>query len=116
MSFPTHETDELEESIENILFAQDKLFVYGIFLGEKLRNMYGMSNPRYGVIRGLTTILLGGNIVGAYRVENEDIALTGLIVDVNPTYWQEIDDLERGYTRTEAITESGERVWIYIKG
>lgn len=91
----------------------NRLFVYGIFLGESLRPAFGMSNPRYETVPGFITV--GGRIVEAIRVPNDEIALTGLVVDVDPVYWGRIDELESGYDRIIVQTSSNESVYMYAK-
>lgn len=89
----------------------DKLFVYGIFLGESYRTRYGMSNPRYTTVKDYATVPVQGGIVTAEPLEGYD--LTGLIVDVNPTYWDRIDALEVEYDRIKVQTRYGE-AWMYV--
>lgn len=90
-----------------------KLFVYGIFLGEMQRNAYGMSNPHYATVPDYVTI--GGIIVEAVKVDKKfGCALTGLIVDVDPQYWEMLDRLESGYTREIVETTDREKVFMYV--
>lgn len=90
----------------------NKLFVYGIFLSEPTRYRYGMSNPKYAVVKGYSTVQKYGNIVEAVYVGGS-AGLTGLLVDVRPAYWEHIDLLEHGYDRIEVETINGERAWMY---
>lgn len=90
----------------------NRLFVYGIFLGETLRDAYGMTNPQYETVPGYITV--GGTIVEAIPVKNESIRLTGLVVDVNPNQWDHIDNLERHYDKVLVTTTSGEVVNMYV--
>ena len=86
----------------------DKLFVYGVFLCPKWRDEYGMTNPRYATVRGYATI--GNHIVHA--VEDEKYTLTGLIVDVEPSMWEQIDYLEGAYDRIEIKTARGDACYM----
>lgn len=88
----------------------NRLFVYGIFLDEHNRTAYGMSNPKYTTVSGYATFGMG--IVQAYPV-HESAGLTGLVVDVDPSFWDKIDDLEGGYDRVLVKTDSNESVWMY---
>lgn len=90
----------------------DSLFVYGIFLDEKRRLEYGMSNPRYRTVPGYITV--GNQIVQAVKVDNDAIALTGLLVDIDPSYWSRLDDLEGGYDRVVITTTYGEEAYMYV--
>jgi gamma-glutamylcyclotransferase (GGCT)/AIG2-like uncharacterized protein YtfP len=90
----------------------NRLFVYGIFLGESLRERYGMSNPRYTTVDGWATV--GQHIVQAVRVP-KGYALTGLLVDVDPRAWPRIDDLEVGYDRIKIVTTDGKQAWMYAR-
>lgn len=93
--------------------AMNRLFVYGIFLGEERRRNYGMSNPKYSTVKGFVTA--GEHIVEAVRVDIEQLALTGLTVDVDPAYWTRIDALEYGYDRILVETTMGEEVYMYAQ-
>lgn len=90
----------------------NRLFVYGIFLDEMNRLAFGMSNPNYATVKGFVTI--GGQIVAAYRAADYRLALTGLVVDVEPSRWVDIDSLEYGYRREVVTTTDGEEVFMYI--
>lgn len=90
----------------------NRLFVYGIFLGQRTRDRYGMSNPEYATIPGYITV--GEHIVQAVKVDAPGIALTGLTVDIDPEYWSRIDALEGGYDRRLVETDSGEEVYMYV--
>ncbi len=88
----------------------NRLFVYGIFLDEHNRTAYGMSNPKYTTVSGYATFGMG--IVQAYPVQ-EEAGLTGLAVDVDPSRWNDIDSLERGYDRIKVEAYNGETLWMY---
>lgn len=90
----------------------NRLFVYGIFLGEVNRKNFGMSNPQYATVANYITV--GDTIVQAVEVMNVGVALTGLTVDVDPTYWQRLDRLEGGYDRIIVTTTDGEPVNMYV--
>lgn len=93
--------------------VNNRLFVYGIFLGETMRKNYGMSNPKYATVPGYATF--GYHIVQAAYIGGDiNLALTGLTVDVDPDKWQSIDALEGGYDRILVKTESGEEVNMYV--
>ena len=89
----------------------ERLFVYGIFLDEDNRKEYGMSNPRYTTVAGYITV--GGGIVQAVPVQSREIALTGLVVDMDSTRWARLDRLEGGYDRIKVKTHGGEDAWMY---
>lgn len=89
----------------------NKLFVYGLFLGERMRDSYGMWGAKYTTVRNYSTIPLEGNIVAATPLEGYD--LTGLLVSVDPEYWGKIDSLESGYDRIKISTSYGE-AWMYV--
>lgn len=89
----------------------EKLFVYGIFLDEDRRQRYGMSNPHYTTVPGYITV--GGHIVEAVQVENKNIALTGVLVDMDSSRWEPLDRLEAGYNRVKVKTVTGEEAWMY---
>lgn len=93
----------------------NKLFVYGIFLEEPTRRRFGMSNPSYATVTGYITI--GVHIVQAVPVNNQNIALTGLLVDVDPNYWERIDSIEAGYDRIEVtLTDYNKtKAWMYVR-
>lgn len=93
------------------------LFVYGIFLGAYNRHAYGMSDPVYDVVGGYATTIRGGNIVQAVQTYCDGVTfgLTGLLVEVDPRYWQQIDDLEYGYDRIKVTTVGDEEAWMYVK-
>lgn len=95
----------------------DRLFVYGIFLGKGMRDRYGMSNSKYATVRDFVTFdaVGSGHIVEAAPVQGLDMVLTGLVVDVDPTRWDDIDSLEGGYDRKEVVTTDQERVWMYVR-
>jgi hypothetical protein len=91
----------------------NRLFVYGIFLGQTMRNAYGMTNPQYATVKGYVTI--GHHIVQATYVGDDDrIALTGLTVDVEPDKWEDLDRLEGGYDRVLVTTTRNEQVYMYV--
>lgn len=94
---------------------ENKLFVYGIFLGENMRNSYGMTNPVYATVPGYATF--GHHIVQATHLEGSEemnLELTGLLVDVDPTHWAQIDSLEAGYDRAVITTSRNEKAYIYV--
>lgn len=91
----------------------EKLFVYGIFLGEGQRNAYGMTNPRYATVPGYITV--GHHIVQAVPVNSKDIALTGLLVDMDSSRWRPLDSLEGGYDRVKVVTDGNVEAWMYVQ-
>jgi gamma-glutamylcyclotransferase (GGCT)/AIG2-like uncharacterized protein YtfP len=95
----------------------DRLFVYGIFLSHAMRQEYGMDNPRYATVKDYATFAAtrDGTIVESARVQGLDLVLTGLVVDVNPTRWEDIDSLERGYDRIRVTTTDRQEVWMYVR-
>lgn len=93
----------------------NKLFVYGIFLGERMRDSYGMTNPTYATVRGYATF--GNHIVQATHIEGSEevgLELTGLVVDVDPDRWHDVDRLEAGYDREVITTSHNEQAYIYV--
>lgn len=91
----------------------NRLFVYGIFLGQQMRDRFGMTNPEYATVPNYATF--GYHIVQAsYIASSGDLALTGLTVDVDPEYWERIDSLEGGYDRKLVTTDSNEEVYMYV--
>lgn len=91
----------------------NRLFVYGIFLGETMRKAYGMTNPRYMTVPDYVTV--GGHIVQAVKIDSgTSIMLTGLTVDVDPENWERLDRLEGGYDRVKVKTHDGEEVYMYV--
>ena len=93
----------------------NKLFVYGIFIDEYHRNNYGMTNPRYDVVLDYATVRAYGDIVQAIPASSYfGVALTGLVVDVDPNYWGRIDQLEQGYERIKVKTERGVQTYMYV--
>lgn len=89
----------------------NRLFVYGIFLDAQNREDFGMTNPMYRTVKNYAT--LGNEIVSAVFVDNANVALTGLLVDVDPRMWPDIDALESGYDRITVTTTSGEEAYMY---
>ena len=89
----------------------NKLFVYGIFLSEHNRLAYGMANPVYATVKDYITV--GNVIVQAIKVPSIGAALTGLVVDVDPTRWGDIDSLEAGYARVIIKTTDGQFAYMY---
>jgi gamma-glutamylcyclotransferase (GGCT)/AIG2-like uncharacterized protein YtfP len=90
----------------------DSLFVYGIFLDAYNREAYGMHNPRYDTVMNYVTV--GNHIVQAVPVSDEfGTALTGLVVDVEPNRWEDIDRLEGNYARIQVTTVTGKRAYMY---
>jgi gamma-glutamylcyclotransferase (GGCT)/AIG2-like uncharacterized protein YtfP len=92
----------------------EKLFVYGIFLDAQNRIDYGMHNARYATVKNYVTV--GNKIVSAYPCDTPAVALTGLVVSVDPSYWKDIDALEYGYKRIKVTTTSNEEAFMYVKG
>jgi hypothetical protein len=99
----------------------DRLFVYGIFLGENMRRAYGMSNPRYATVLDYAT--WGHHIVQAHKQKGAGLALTGLLVDVAPymttdrgirNNWAALDALEGGYDRIVITTTDGDKAFMYV--
>lgn len=94
----------------------NRLFVYGIFLGENNRKEYGMTNPKYATVLDYTTF--GHTIVRAVPVKvpdtGERLSLTGLVVDVDPRMWKELDELEAYYDRIIVETSYREPVYMYV--
>lgn len=94
----------------------NRLFVYGIFLGENNRKVYGMTNPKYATVLDYTTF--GHTIVRAVPIEvpdtGERLSLTGLVVDVDPRMWKELDELEAYYDRIIVETSYRESVYMYV--
>lgn len=90
----------------------NRLFVYGIFLDAHNRLAYGMSNPHYTTVDGFVTI--GAGIVQAVKAPT-GYALTGLIVDVDPNYWEKLDKLEGGYERILVTTVDNEEAYMYAE-
>ena len=91
--------------------TKDKLFVYGIFLDEENRTEYGMSNPQYTTVPGYLTV--GSYIVRAVQTDNTSVALTGLLVDIDPDMWPSLDSLEAGYDRIKVRDVSGDIAYMY---
>lgn len=91
----------------------DKLFVYGIFLGEDMRDMYKMTNPQYATVKDFLTV--GGHIVTAEFVPGYGLALTGLLVTPHKEKWDALDALEGGYERIKVRTSDGILAWMYAK-
>ena len=91
--------------------TKDKLFVYGIFLDEENRKNYGMSNPQYTTVPGYLTV--GSYIVQAVQTDNTSVALTGLLVDMDPAMWPRLDSLEAGYDRIKVRDTSGNIAYMY---
>lgn len=89
----------------------NRLFVYGIFLDKRNRYRFGMYNERYETVQGYITE--GSSIVQAKQTDNSRASLTGLTVDLDPRYWDDLDALEAGYDRRIVTTNSGEKVWMY---
>lgn len=86
------------------------LFVYGIFLDASNREWFNMKNPRYDTVPDFVT--KGSSIVQAVYAPDQDLALTGLVVEPDPTKWDKLDALEGGYDRIKAITTTG--TWCYM--
>lgn len=90
----------------------EKLFVYGIFLDEYMRNSHGMTNPHYSTVPGYLTV--GHGIVQAMPVNDQSIALTGLLVDMDSSRWGPLDRLEGGYDRVKVTTYDNTIAWMYV--
>lgn len=90
-----------------------KLFVYGIFLDENMREMYHMTNPKYDTVKDFATF--GSTIVTAQYVPQAGLALTGVTVDYDPEQWERLDGLEGGYDRIIIDTTHGERAYMYAE-
>lgn len=90
----------------------NRLFVYGIFLDRYNRVEFGMSNEHYATVKGYVTV--GSQIVSAYKVGEQSLALTGLVVDVDDRFWDSIDRLEASYRREIVTTTDGEQVYMYV--
>lgn len=100
-----------------------KLFVYGIFLSERLREAYYMKDASYDTVANFSTVGKGGvNSTIVEAVVDEGKTLTGLVVDVEPTVvfgdsvfdnWDRLDKLEHGYDRVKITTNSGVEAWMY---
>lgn len=104
ISLPPDEVDTADN--------ENKLFVYGIFLDQSDRDAYGMTNPQYATVKDYLTV--GSYIVQATHVPGIGLALTGLLVDMNPAGWQELDMLEGAYDRVRVSTTMGKRAWMYV--
>lgn len=89
-----------------------KLFVYGIFLGERNRAAYNMTNPTYATVPDFATF--GDYIVEAEKVPNAGLALTGLLVDYDDTRWRTLDMLEGNYYRIIVTTTGGIQAYMYV--
>lgn len=92
----------------------NRLFVYGIFLGEDMRKSYQMSNPQYATVLNYATF--GGHIVEAYPQASEiGASLTGLVVELPKDYnWEPLDALEGGYDRVIITTTTGTMAYMYV--
>lgn len=91
--------------------AVEKLFVYGIFLDERNRQHYGLTNPNYDTVQGFITI--GSHIVKAIPSTTIGAALTGLLVDVPTRKLPSLDMLEAGYDRIKINTTGGYEAYMY---
>jgi gamma-glutamylcyclotransferase (GGCT)/AIG2-like uncharacterized protein YtfP len=89
----------------------DRLFVYGIFLGENMRKAYEMTNPEYATVRDYVTF--GNQIVTAKHLPGCNLSLTGLTVDIPKKQWKRLDRLEGGYERKLVRTTDNEEVYMY---
>jgi gamma-glutamylcyclotransferase (GGCT)/AIG2-like uncharacterized protein YtfP len=88
------------------------LFVYGIFLDQRNRDRYGMYNAMYTTVPGYKTV--GDYIVQAVPdYDDPDTELTGLIVQVDPSYWERLDSLEQNYNRITVRTSTNELAYMY---
>ena len=70
-----------------------------------------MSNPQYTTVPGYLTV--GSYIVKAVETDNASVALTGLLVDIDPTMWPRLDSLEAGYDRIKVRDTSGNIAYMY---
>ncbi len=93
--------------------AVEKLFVYGIFLDERNRELYNMENPSYDTVKGYITV--GEDIVTAVKSSQYNASLTGLLVDVPIRSFPSIDRLEAGYSRIKVITTGGFEAYMYAE-
>lgn len=93
----------------------DRLFVYGIFLGERMRNSYDMTEPRYATVKDYATVGVtqNGHIVQAIKVDGA--VLTGLIVNIPSSQWERLDALEGGYDRIRIVTTDNEHAYMYAE-
>jgi hypothetical protein len=91
----------------------NKLFVYGIFLSKHNRDAYGMDREKYATVPDYATF--GGTIVKAVFIPEMGLSLTGLLVDVEPSNWRNLDLLESGYDRVIITTNAGERAYMYAQ-
>lgn len=109
----THPTVHYGATVRGTI-PTNRLFVYGIFLGEANRVRFGMSNPEYATVPGYATF--GDHIVQAVKIDGATgLALTGLTVDVDPAHWDRLDQLEAGYDRNVVTTDSNEAVYMYTE-
>lgn len=91
----------------------DRLFVYGIFLDKAARKRFGMTNAFYTTVQHYATF--GHSIVTARKMPSDKwYSLSGMIVDIDPVYWDELDALERGYDRVIVKTTDAGQAWMYI--
>lgn len=90
----------------------ERLFVYGIFLSQRNRESFDMTNPEYATVLDYATF--GNQIVEARHIPDVGLALTGLTVDIPKTAWPGLDALEGGYDRKEVVTTDGEIVYMYV--
>lgn len=98
---------------EKEALPDNRFFVYGIFLGQSMRDSFGMYNAQYATVQGFVT--RGRGIVAAERTDDAGLALTGLTLSINPDNIPALDRLEGGYDRIAVHTNDGERVWMYAK-
>lgn len=87
------------------------LFVYGIFLDQRMRDNYGMYNAHYATVPGWLTV--GQGIVEAVRTDTRNAELTGLLVEVDPRHWDRLDALEAGYDRI-IVKINGDDTYMYV--
>lgn len=106
-----------------------KIFVYGIFLDDYMREQYGMVSPRYATVEGYATRAVSpdGTIVEAVPVQG-NYFLTGLVVDMpkmntiqtvdggehRVKALERLDRLENGYDRISVTTTDGEVCQMYV--
>lgn len=90
-----------------------KLFVYGIFLRQSTRDRYHMVGHEYATVAGYITV--GEHIVQATKVDNPNIALTGLVTSIHEDHLPAVDRLEGGYDRIKITTNQGEEAYMYVE-
>lgn len=89
------------------------LFVYGIFLDQSMRDHYGMYDAHYATVMDYITV--GHKIVQAEHLPDIGAALTGMLLQVDPRYWGDLDDLESNYDRIIITTTDGDVAYMYAE-